>query len=68
MSGKVMRLSRKIGQHEFNKHAKAAIYKYIDRLCSAPLRTRLSYAWRFIRGRNPHTGVKVRVRAVIHGK
>ena len=59
MSGKTARLSRKIGQGEFNKSARSAIYTHIERLCAEPFRVRLAYAWRFVRGRNPHTNEKV---------
>jgi hypothetical protein len=59
VSQKVAKLSRKIGQKEFDKNARKAILKYVDRLCRQPLRQRVAYAWRFIRGRNPHTNEKV---------
>ena len=59
MSQKIMKLSRKIGQKEFDKNARKAIYGYIERLCREPLHVRLAYAWRFIRARNPHTNKKV---------
>ena len=62
MSGKIARLSRKIGQKEFDKSARKAIYKYVERLCKEPFRVRLAYAWRFVRGRNPHTNKKVAAR------
>lgn len=55
MSERTAKLSRHIGQKEFDKNARKAIFLYVDRLVKAPLRTRLAYAWRFIRGRNPHT-------------
>ncbi len=59
MSGKIARLSRKIGQKEFDKNARKAIFKYVDRLVTEPFGVRLAFAWRFIRGRNPHTNKKV---------
>lgn len=59
MSQKIMKLSRKIGQKEFDKKARKAIFKYVNRLCKEPLKVRLHYAWRFVRGRNPHTNKKV---------
>ena len=58
MSQKMMKLSRKIGQKEFDKSARKAIFLYVDRLAAEPFKVRLSYAWRFIRGRNPHTNKK----------
>ena len=60
MSQKTMKLHRKIGQKEFDKHAREAIFLHVDRLCRQTLRFRLGYAWRFIRGRNPHTNEKVK--------
>ena len=59
MSQKMMKLSRKIGQKEFDKNARKAIFKYVDRLVAEPFRVRLAFAWRFVRGRNPHTNKKV---------
>jgi 4-hydroxy-L-threonine phosphate dehydrogenase PdxA len=56
MSEKTLKLVRKIGQKTFDKHAREAIFKYVDRLCREPLRVRLAYAWKFVRGLNPHTG------------
>lgn len=59
MSGKIAWLSRKLGQKEFDRNARKVIYTYVERLCREPFKVRLSFAWRFVRGRNPHTGVKV---------
>ena len=59
MSEKTMKIHRLIGQKEFDKNARKAIFLYVDRVASQPLPTRLAYAWRFIWGRNPHTNEKV---------
>ncbi len=59
MSEKTMKIHRDIGQKEFDKNARSAIFVYVDRVASQPFLTRLAYAWRFIRGRNPHTNKKV---------
>ena len=59
MSEKLSKAMRKIGQKEFDKNARKAIFLYVDRVASQSLRVRLRYAWRFIRRRNPHTNEKV---------
>ena len=59
MSEKLAKYIRYKGQKEFDKHAREAIFLHVDRLAAEPLRVRLAYAWRFIRGRNPHTNKKV---------
>jgi hypothetical protein len=55
MRQKNAKLSRKIGQKEFDKNARKAIMVYVDRLVAMPFPKRLAYAWRFVRGKNPHT-------------
>lgn len=60
MSEKTVRKFRKVGQKAFDRNARTAIFKYVDRLCREPLKVRLGYAWRILRGRNPHTGEKVK--------
>ncbi|MCK5562639.1 hypothetical protein KAI30_00575 [Candidatus Bathyarchaeota archaeon] len=59
MSQKTMKIHRRIGQKEFDKSARKAIFLHIERLATQPLHVRLAYAWRFVRGRNPHTNKKV---------
>ena len=59
MSEKLSKAIRRAGQKEFNRHARKAILLHVDRLATEPFRVRLAYAWRFIRGRNPHTNKKV---------
>lgn len=51
---------RRTAQRAFDRNARTAIFKYVDRLCREPLRVRLAYAWKFVRGINPHTGEKIR--------
>ena len=60
MSERAARISRAIGQKAFDRKARTVIFKYVERLCREPLKVRLAYAWKFIRGRNPHTNEKVR--------
>jgi hypothetical protein len=59
MSEKTAKIMRHVGQKAFERNARTAIFKYVDRLCREPFKVRLAYAWRFIRGRNPHTNKKV---------
>lgn len=60
MSEKTAKIMRHVGQKAFDRNARTAIFKYVDRLCSEPLKVRLAYAWKFVRGINPHTGAHLR--------
>ncbi len=58
MSEKRDKAIRRLSQKKFDKSARKAIFVYVDRLVAEPLHVRLAYAWRLIRGRNPHTNEK----------
>lgn len=60
MNERKARALRRVGQKAFDRNARTAIFKYVDRLCREPFRVRLAYAWRFVRGINPHTGERIR--------
>ena len=59
MNEKKSKRIRRTAQRVFDRNALTAIFKYVDRLCREPFRVRLAYAWKFVRGINPHTGERV---------
>ena len=60
MSGKKTKTMRRVMKKAFLEEYLGIVNQYVKNICNEPFKVRLSYTWKILCKRNPHTGKKVK--------